>query len=52
LEEFSVYERSADKFCFANPHIRVLKDRVIGVDYDRHLVYLAGDRIDCCVLVP
>ena len=42
LEEFTVYERSADKFCYANPHIRVLRDRVMDVDCDRHIIHLAG----------
>ena len=42
LEDFTVYERSADKFSFANPHIRVLRDRVLAVDCDRQLVHLAG----------
>ena len=42
LEDFTVYERSADKFSFANPHIRVLRDRVLAVDCDRQLFHLAG----------
>ena len=39
LEEVSVFERSADRFCIENPRIRIVHGQVSSIDTVNKIVY-------------
>ena len=59
LEEIQVFEKHADVFAYDNPSIRVVQQRVVGVDACAKLVHLASGKALgydclclCCGAVP